>query len=57
MVTVTTPSGEQVTGVLDHMDDFDVSLRDSSGEYHSWKRTPRTEGGEKRSLRGSRRAS
>jgi mono/diheme cytochrome c family protein len=40
MVTVTTASGEQVTGVLDHMDDFDVSLRDSSGEYHSWKRTP-----------------
>ena len=22
------------------MDDFNVSLRDSSGEYHSWKRTP-----------------
>jgi hypothetical protein len=22
------------------MDDFDVSLRDSAGEYHAWKRTP-----------------
>lgn len=39
-VTVTTPDGQSVTGVLDKIDDFDVSLRDSSGEYHSWKRTP-----------------
>lgn len=39
-ITVTTPDGQTVTGVLDKIDDFDVSLRDSSGEYHSWKRTP-----------------
>jgi len=35
-VTVTLPSGESVSGVLDHIDDFSVSLTDSSGEYHSW---------------------
>ncbi len=40
MVTVTPATGESVTGVLDHMDDFSVSLRDSSGEYQSFKRTP-----------------
>jgi hypothetical protein len=28
-----------VTGVLDRIDDFNVSLRDSGGEYHSWLRT------------------
>jgi len=39
-VTVTPPSGAEVSGVLVHLDDFNVSLRDSSGEYHSWKRTP-----------------
>ena len=39
-VTVTPPSGAPVTGVLVTMDDFTVSLRDASGEYHSWKRTP-----------------
>ncbi len=38
-VTVTDRSGS-VSGVLDKIDDFNVSLRDSSGEYHSWKRTP-----------------
>ncbi len=38
-VTVTTPSGQSVSGVLLHLDDFDVSLRDDSGSYHSWKRT------------------
>jgi cytochrome c oxidase cbb3-type subunit 3 len=35
-VTVTTASGEQVTGVLDHMDDFTVSLHDASGAYRSF---------------------
>lgn len=35
-VTVTLPSGESVSGKLDHIDDFSVSLVDSSGEYHSW---------------------
>jgi len=39
-VTVTSPSGPAVSGELVQMDDFNVSLRDSSGEYHSWKRTP-----------------
>jgi hypothetical protein len=40
MVTVTSPSGERVTGVLDQMDDFSVSLRDASGQYWSFKRAP-----------------
>jgi competence ComEA-like helix-hairpin-helix protein len=39
-LTVTPPSGAAVSGVLVHLDDFNVSLRDASGEYHSWKRTP-----------------
>ena len=35
------PAGETaVTGVLVHLDDFNVSLRDESGEYRSWKRGP-----------------
>jgi hypothetical protein len=38
-VTVTDASGS-VSGTLEKIDDFNVSLRDSSGEYHSWKRTP-----------------
>ncbi len=37
-VTVTTPSGAQITGKLDHLDDFSVSLRDTDGWYHSWSR-------------------
>jgi mono/diheme cytochrome c family protein len=39
-VTVTPPNGPSVSGVLDRIDDFNISLRDASGEYHSWKRTP-----------------
>jgi cytochrome c oxidase cbb3-type subunit 3 len=39
-VTVTPPGGPAVSGVLDKIDDFSVSLRDASGEYHSWRRTP-----------------
>lgn len=39
-VTVTTASGEKVTGVLDEMDDFDVSLRDDSGHYRTFSREP-----------------
>lgn len=35
-VTVTLPSGETVSGTLDHMDDFSIAMTDSSGEYHSW---------------------
>jgi mono/diheme cytochrome c family protein len=37
-VTVTPPSGKPVTGTLDRVDDFSVSLRDSSGQYHSFTR-------------------
>ena len=39
-VTVTPPSGNVVSGVLVQMDDFDVSLRDSSGAYRTFARTP-----------------
>jgi len=37
-VTVTPSSGKSVSGTLDRIDDFSVSLRDSSGEYHSFLR-------------------
>ena len=37
-VTVTLASGQEVSGTLDRIDDFNVSLRDSSGEYHSFTR-------------------
>ena len=40
MVTVTPASGRAVTGVLDKIDDFNVSLRDASGDYRSYERTP-----------------
>ena len=40
IVSVTTPSGEQMSGVLVEMDDFSVSLRDSSGHYRTFERTP-----------------
>jgi mono/diheme cytochrome c family protein len=39
-VTVTPPSGESVSGVLVAMDDFNVSLRDSSGLFRTFKRGP-----------------
>jgi cytochrome c oxidase cbb3-type subunit 3 len=35
-VTVTLPSGKTISGTLVHLDEFDVALRDSSGEYYSW---------------------
>jgi cytochrome c oxidase cbb3-type subunit 3 len=38
-VTVMTPSGQQLSGSLEYLDDFDVGLRDASGEYHSFART------------------
>ena len=38
-VTVTPPSGAAVSGILDKIDDFNVSLRDSDGVYHSWTRS------------------
>ena len=37
-VTVTSPVGQSTSGVLEYMDDFTVSLVDSSGEHHSWSR-------------------
>lgn len=37
-VTVTTASGETISGVLDRIDDFTVSLRDAKGEFHSFAR-------------------
>ncbi len=39
-VTVTPASGAAINGVLVHLDDFNVALRDDAGEYRSWKRTP-----------------
>jgi len=37
-VTVTLPSGETFTGTLKRQDDFDISMYDSQGNYHSWQR-------------------
>ncbi|MGD1069886.1 MAG: c-type cytochrome [Bryobacteraceae bacterium] len=45
-VTVTLPSGQQVGGTLDRIDDFNVSLHDANGDYHSFNRdgaTPKVE--------------
>ena len=39
-VTVTPASGDAVTGVLVQMDDFNVSLRDASGAYRTFKLGP-----------------
>jgi cytochrome c oxidase cbb3-type subunit 3 len=39
-VTVTPASGPAITGTLLQLDDFNVALRDGSGEYYSFKRTP-----------------
>ena len=36
--TITLPSGEKVTGTIKRLDDFDVSMYDASGTYHSWPR-------------------
>jgi mono/diheme cytochrome c family protein len=38
-VTVTPATGAPITGVLLQLDDFNVALRDSAGEYRSFKRT------------------
>lgn len=45
-VTVTLTSGQSFSGALEHIDDFTVALRDSSGEFHSFTRngaTPKVE--------------
>jgi cytochrome c553 len=39
-VTVTEPDGTTTSGTLVGMDDFNVALRTSTGEYRSWTRTP-----------------
>ena len=39
-VTVTTATGESVTGVLDDIDNFNVSLHDDAGQYRSFQRGP-----------------
>jgi|SRR5579862_2336186 len=38
-VTVTPKGGPPISGTLDRIDDFSVSLRDAAGAYHSWNRT------------------
>jgi mono/diheme cytochrome c family protein len=37
-VTVTLGTGQSITGTLKRMDDFDVSVYDSEGNYRSWPR-------------------
>jgi hypothetical protein len=37
-LTVTLPSGETIAGTLKRLDDFDISIVDAGGEYHSWPR-------------------
>ncbi|MGH9620646.1 MAG: c-type cytochrome [Bryobacteraceae bacterium] len=36
--TVTTPSGQKITGKLKQLNDFDVALTDAEGHYHYWPR-------------------
>lgn len=43
-VTVTRTSGQAIHGTLIRIDDFGVSLRDASGEYHSFTRGPALSG-------------
>jgi len=37
-VTVTLASGQTIKGNLEYLDDFNVALRDTSGDYHSFER-------------------
>ena len=37
-VTVTLPNGQIISGTLKRQDDFDISMYDSQGNYHSWPR-------------------
>jgi mono/diheme cytochrome c family protein len=41
-IAVTVKAGlvAPVSGTLDRIDDFNVSLHDSNGDYHAWKRVP-----------------
>jgi cytochrome c oxidase cbb3-type subunit III len=34
--TVTLPSGKTISGTVDHIDDFNISLVDATGNYHSF---------------------
>ena len=36
--TVTTASGQTITGTIKTLTDFDVSMYDAAGEYHAWPR-------------------
>lgn len=38
MATVTLSNGKTFSGALDHIDDFNIALTDSSGDYHSFTR-------------------
>ncbi|MEP7354985.1 MAG: c-type cytochrome [Acidobacteriota bacterium] len=40
LATVTPAQGAAITGELMRIDDFNISLRDTGGEYHAWTRTP-----------------
>jgi cytochrome c oxidase cbb3-type subunit III len=40
-VTVTTGTGQTLSGTLDYLDDFNVALRDAAGDYHSFSRDAR----------------
>lgn len=37
-VTVTLPSGEKIAGTVRRIEDFDISMYDANGNYHSWPR-------------------
>jgi cytochrome c oxidase cbb3-type subunit III len=39
-IKVTLPSGESISGTLKRLDDFNVSMYDDTGSYHSWSRVP-----------------
>jgi mono/diheme cytochrome c family protein len=38
-VQVTLPSGEIISGTVKRVDDFNISMHDSTGKYHSWPRS------------------
>jgi mono/diheme cytochrome c family protein len=39
-VTVTSASGQKISGTLAYLDEFTVALRDRDGVYHSWPTSP-----------------
>jgi hypothetical protein len=51
-VTVTAPGSAAVTGDLVRIDDFDVALKDASGQYRSFKRAGNVRVETKDSLQG-----